>query len=138
MLQVRQVTQSVSETIFEIDKLRLHIYDVSGLRMHRSHWLKYFDEVMTVIFLVALSSYDQVLLEDPTVNRMADAIVLFDQIANHPLLQKLELMLFFNKKDIFEKKVAKSSINQYFPEYQGSSVKTLIYCRQAWKHISRF
>jgi signal recognition particle receptor subunit beta len=121
ILQVRHVTQSVSDTIFEIDGLKIHFYDVSGLKHHRKQWVPYFDNVTSILFVVALSSYDQTMAEDETVNRMADAIVLFEQIANHPLLSKPDLMIFFNKRDIYEKKVGKSWIQKYFPEYSGKT-----------------
>jgi hypothetical protein len=119
VLNVRTVTQSVSDTVFEIDGLRIHFYDVSGLKHHRKQWIPYFTEVTSILFVVALSSYDQRMVEDPTVNRMADAIVLFEQIANHPLLTKPDLMIFFNKRDIYEKKIARSWVHEHFPEYSG-------------------
>jgi guanine nucleotide-binding protein G(i) subunit alpha len=119
ILHVRTVTQSISDTVLEVDNLRLHFYDVSGLKHHRKQWIPYFSDVTTILFVVALSSYDQKMAEDETVNRMADAIVLFEQISNHPMLKKPDLMIFFNKRDLYEKKVASSRINEYFPEYTG-------------------
>ncbi|KAJ3325373.1 Guanine nucleotide-binding protein G(o) subunit alpha [Boothiomyces sp. JEL0866] len=120
ILLLRTVTQTVSDTVFELSKVRIHFYDVSGLQHHRKQWISYFEDVTAILFVVALSSYDQTLVEDPTINRMADAISLFDQISNHPLLVKPDIILFFNKKDIYEKKILKSNIVNYFPDYKGS------------------
>lgn len=39
-------------------------------------------KVTSVIFLVAISEYDQKLYEDETVNRMEEALILFDSICN--------------------------------------------------------
>ncbi len=119
ILHLRTVTQSVSENVFQINGLNVHFYDVSGLKHHRKQWIPYFTDVTTVLFIVAVSSYDQTLAEDPTINRMADSIVLFEMIVNHPLLVKPDMLIFFNKRDIYEKKIPKGNLSQYFPEYKG-------------------
>ncbi|KAJ3348309.1 hypothetical protein HDU91_006587 [Kappamyces sp. JEL0680] len=119
ILSLRMVTQSVSETIFTIKGVPYHFYDVSGLTYHRKVWTGYFSNVDTVLFVASLSAYNQMLVEDPTVNRMADAMVLFQQIGNHPLLVKVPFILFMNKRDIYEKKAKKIPIINYFPEYSG-------------------
>ncbi|KAI8899839.1 guanine nucleotide binding protein, alpha subunit [Globomyces pollinis-pini] len=119
VLLSRYVTQTISESIFQINELRLHIYDVSGLKYHRKQWLPYFDDVLSIVFIVSSSSYDQLLIEDGKTNRMQDALDLFEFILNHPLLEKPDMILFFNKKDLFEKKVKKAPIKKYFPDYKG-------------------
>ncbi|KAJ3344133.1 Guanine nucleotide-binding protein G(t) subunit alpha-2, partial [Kappamyces sp. JEL0680] len=80
-------------------------------------WFAHFDNVHTILFVTALSSYDQVLVEDPTVNRLIDSIVLFEQITSHPLLTKKSFILFLNKRDLFEKKIRKIHLDKFFPEY---------------------
>jgi hypothetical protein len=62
------------------------------------------------------------MIEDPTVNRMADALVLFEQTCKHPMLIKKNFVLFLNKKDLYEKKVHNVSISTYFPDYTGIKV----------------
>jgi hypothetical protein len=98
----------------------VHFYDVSGLKYHRTQWISYFDQVNCILFVTSLSSYDQVLVEDPTINRMADSIVLFDQMSNHPLLKDATFILFLNKRDIYQKKVKKIPIAKFFPDYKGA------------------
>lgn len=46
------------------------VYDVGGARTQRAAWLPYFDTADAILFIASLSSFDQVLSEDPTVNRM--------------------------------------------------------------------
>ena len=46
------------------------VYDVGGARTQRAVWVPYFDAVDAIIFIVSLSSFDQTLSEDPSVNRM--------------------------------------------------------------------
>ncbi|KAJ3325396.1 Guanine nucleotide-binding protein G(t) subunit alpha-3 [Boothiomyces sp. JEL0866] len=120
ILNLRTVTQCVSETIFNINGSNFHFFDVSGLRHHRKAWFSYFEHVTTVLFVASISSYDQNLVEDPTVNRMVDSLVLFEQIANHKLMAKPQFVLFFNKKDLYEVKIKQVGIREFFPEYDGN------------------
>ncbi|KAI8894540.1 guanine nucleotide binding protein, alpha subunit [Globomyces pollinis-pini] len=123
ILLMRSVTQHISDNVFEIpvnsNKLKLHFYDVSGLKYHRKHWVAYFENIQLIVFLVAISSYDQVLSEDKDVNRMVDAIKLFGDIVNHPLLTQPDMVVFFNKKDLFDIKIQTIPLKNYFPNYNG-------------------
>ena len=73
----------------------------------------------SVIFCVALSEYDQVLLEDSNQNRMAESLVLFESIINSRWFQRSSIILFLNKIDIFKQKLARRPLSDYFPEYTG-------------------
>lgn len=42
----------------------LSMFDVGGQRSERKKWIHCFDSVTSIIFCVALSEYDQVLLEE--------------------------------------------------------------------------
>jgi hypothetical protein len=55
---------------------------VGGQRNERRKWIHCFDDVTAVIFVAAISEYDQVLYEDPTQNRLMEALNLFDEICN--------------------------------------------------------
>lgn len=45
------------------------MYDVGGQRNERKKWIHCFDNVTAVIFVAALSEYDQCLFEDASTNR---------------------------------------------------------------------
>lgn len=81
------------------------IYDVGGQRNERKKWIHCFDSVTAVIFVASLSEYDQVLFEDASVNRMAEAITLFAEICNSKWFEHSSMILFLNKRDLFEKKI---------------------------------
>ena len=55
---------------FEYKSLVFNMFDVGGQRSQRKKWIHCFDDVDCVLFVSALSEYDQVLLEDSSVNRM--------------------------------------------------------------------
>ncbi|CAO3621949.1 unnamed protein product [Mucor hiemalis] len=73
----------------------------------------------TGIAEIAIPEYDQVLIEDETVNRMQKALTLFDSICNSRWFEKTSTILFLNKLDLFKQKLLTSPLNAYFPDYQG-------------------
>ncbi|KAI8899445.1 guanine nucleotide binding protein, alpha subunit [Globomyces pollinis-pini] len=125
VLLLRTVTQSVSDTVLTIDNHVMHFYDVSGLKHHRKQWITYFDDVISIVFVVDISSYDKTMAEDPDMNQMVDALQLFDSIVNNPTLAKPAMILFFNKKDIFEQKIKKVPLSKYFTDFKGPDYQTV-------------
>ncbi|KAI8836362.1 guanine nucleotide binding protein, alpha subunit, partial [Chytridium lagenaria] len=125
ILHARFRTTDVTETQFVISNLVYKIYDVGGQRSMRQFWAPYFEGAITaILFVVSISGYDQVLVEDPSVNRMYDAIALFQSICNNALLKSVNIILFLNKVDLLQKKIQKSPIRRYFPDFDGdTSVK---------------
>ena len=57
--------------------------------------------VTAVLFVAALSEYDQVLFEDEQTNRMAEALNIWDEICNSKWFTKTAMILFLNKRDLF-------------------------------------
>ncbi|KAJ3188171.1 guanine nucleotide-binding protein subunit alpha [Gaertneriomyces sp. JEL0708] len=120
ILHCRFRTTDITENRFQIEKLIYRIFDVGGARSDRLYWAPYFEaEVHGILFITSLASYDQMLVEDETVNRMLDALVLFESITNHPLLSSVALILFLNKSDLFAKKLQHSPVAKYFPDFEG-------------------
>jgi len=95
------------------------MFDVGGQRSERKKWIHVFDNVQVVLFLAAISGYDQALVEDRTGNQMTEALMLFEQISNSSYFVKSALILFLNKIDLFVEKLASgmSPIQKYFPDF---------------------
>jgi len=72
-----------------------------------------------VLFLVAISGYDQCLVEDKDANQMQEALMLFDTISNSQWFLQTSMILFLNKTDLFKQKIHHSPISKYFPDYEG-------------------
>ncbi|KAL2916668.1 hypothetical protein HK105_203782 [Polyrhizophydium stewartii] len=121
ILNTRSMTTQITETIFEIEKVNYHFFDVGGQQKYRKQWTPFFDTVDSILFIASIASYDQFLTEDPSINRMVDAIQLFSEIARHPLLKHIPITLFLNKKDLFEKKVPFSDVVKHFPDFKGTA-----------------
>lgn len=119
LLRCRVKTTGITETIFNIGDLTYRMYDVGGQRSERKKWIHCFENVTAIIFMVAISEYDQKLVEDDAVNRMQEALTLFDSICNSRWFAKTSIILFLNKIDIFKDKIEDVSIEEYFPDYQA-------------------
>ena len=125
VLRSRVKTTGITETTFIIGDLTYRMFDVGGQRSERKKWIHCFENVTTILFLVAISEYDQLLFEDETVNRMQEALTLFDSICNSRWFIKTSIILFLNKIDRFKEKLPVSPMKNYFPDYEGKS-STLI------------
>lgn len=95
-----------------------------------------------------MSEYDQVLHEDETTvrsklyqmffnllisfslqNRMQESLKLFDSICNNKWFTDTSIILFLNKKDLFEEKIRKSPLTICFPEYAGKIILYFLHNR---------
>jgi len=50
---------------------------------------------------------------------MQESLKLFDSICNNKWFTDTSIILFLNKKDLFEEKIKKSPLTFCFPEYSG-------------------
>ena len=90
-------------------KLPITMFDVGGQRNERRKGIHCFDNVV-IVFVAAISEFDQVLFEDDQQNRMQESIDLFQQIVNSKWFNKpdeeTDFILFLNKKDLFLDKIS--------------------------------
>lgn len=95
------------------------MFDVGGQRDERRKWIQCFNDVTAIIFVTACSSYNMVLREDPSQNRLRESLDLFKSIWNNRWLRTISVILFLNKQDLLAEKVkaGKSRIEDYFQEF---------------------
>ncbi|CAI7597933.1 unnamed protein product [Penicillium glandicola] len=120
MLQARLRTTGITETLFELGQMNFRMMDVGGQRSERKKWIHCFEGVQCLLFMVALSGYDQCLVEDQNANQMHEAMMLFESLVNGEWFKRKPIILFLNKIDLFKRKLAISSISKHFPDYTGS------------------
>ncbi|XP_051875118.1 guanine nucleotide-binding protein G(q) subunit alpha isoform X4 [Pristis pectinata] len=119
VLRVRVPTTGIIEYPFDLQTVIFRMVDVGGQRSERRKWIHCFENVTSIMFLVALSEYDQVLVESDNENRMEESKALFRTIITYPWFQNSSVILFLNKKDLLEEKIMYSHLVDYFPEYDG-------------------
>ncbi|ETO17177.1 hypothetical protein RFI_20151 [Reticulomyxa filosa] len=121
LLRSRVRTTSIVETTFEVEGTLFRLLDVGGQRNERKKWIHCFEDVTCIIFVAALSEYDQVLFEDESTSRIAEALKLFNEICNSPWFEKTSIILFLNKKDLFMEKIRQIPLTvcEIFKNYKG-------------------
>ncbi|KAG9071928.1 hypothetical protein KI688_006147 [Linnemannia hyalina] len=97
----------ITETTFHIGSLTYRMFDVGGQRSERKKWIHCFEGVTAVLFMAAISGYDQCLVEDK------------DAVCNSQWFTDTSIILFLNKTDIFREKLHYSRVKDYFPDYEG-------------------
>ena len=121
ILKGRIKTTGITETNFNINGIKFKLLDAGGQRSERKKWIHCFQDITCACFVLAVSEYDQMLFEDERVNRIYEAIMLFDSLVNSKWFANTPFILFLNKVDLLKDKVRKSPVRKYFPDYDGKS-----------------
>jgi GTPase SAR1 family protein len=121
VMRVRVRTTGIVEMDFIIDNNKFKMFDVGGQRNERKKWIHCFENVTAVLFIGVLSEYDLTLFEDGTMNRMEETLNIFDEICNSQWFCKTSIILFLNKRDVFEEKIKTVNLQvcPVFKDYEG-------------------
>ncbi|KAL1926641.1 hypothetical protein VTP01DRAFT_5536 [Rhizomucor pusillus] len=140
IIRCRAKSTGIIETDFQLGPLKYRMFDVGGQRSERKKWIHCFENVTAVIFVVAISGYDQCLIEDRNSNHMVESLMVFDLICNSPWFINTSIVLFLNKIDVFKEKIKRSPISKYFPDYAGPDddfEQARAYFRQRFLKLNR-
>ncbi|OWF40016.1 guanine nucleotide-binding protein G(i) subunit alpha-like [Mizuhopecten yessoensis] len=121
VLRTRVKTTGIVESRFLFKSAHFKMIDVGGQRTERKKWIHCFQDVTSILFIVAMSEYDLTLIEDEDVNRMGESLRLFDSICNNTWFVKTSMILFLNKTDLFKDKISRSPLTVCFSDYQGQN-----------------
>jgi len=117
ILHVRQRTTGIVETRFRIDKHNWVVIDVGGQRVERRKWVHSQTNLTAVIYFAALDEYD-VLGEEENKSGMQESLEVWEETVNG-FTQKLPVILFLNKRDLFEEKLKRVSMKKTYKSYKG-------------------
>ncbi|KII64258.1 G protein alpha o subunit [Thelohanellus kitauei] len=120
ILSARLKTTGIFEFIFPYKKFTIRLIDVGGQRSQRKKWINCFEDVNAMIYVASLVDYCMGLEEDPSTNRLVESVKLFGGMCNSPYFTNIPIILFLNKKDIFEQKIKKCPIKSFFAEFEGN------------------
>lgn len=121
LIKCRTKTTGIANLCFEMDGVEFLLIDVGGQRSERKKWISCFQNLTAILFVVALSEFDQKLREDSDMNRMHESMKLFRGVVANEALHHVHMILFFNKDDIFREKIKHSKVSDTFPEYDGKN-----------------
>lgn len=121
VLRMRVPTKAVASYDFQSSGSIFQITDVGGQRGERRKWIKLFEGINAIIFLAALSEYDQSWSkeEEGVSNRLRLSMKLFKETVKTSGFSKSTFILFLNKRDVLEQKISSSNLEDYFPSYTG-------------------
>jgi energy-coupling factor transporter ATP-binding protein EcfA2 len=117
IINVRTRTTAIVSEKFIVQGTTLQMFDVGGQKSQRKKWIHCFEGVRSVIFVMSLSCYDEVLFEDTDTNAMYDSITLFEEICNCRWFHKTDVILFLNKNDLFIEKIMHVPLSDCFPDF---------------------
>jgi len=118
VLRTRVPTTGIVENEFAIEGNVFRMFDVGGQRSERKKWIHCFENVTAVLFVAAISAYDQVLYEDEQTNRMVESLGLFEKMCNNEWFENTAMILFLNKDDIFKEKIKEIPLQNYFTNFK--------------------
>lgn len=133
-------TTGITETNFDIRGSICKMIDVGGQRSERKKWIHCFDNVSALLFVAAVSEFDEKLFEDRSMNRMVETLSLFDQTINSRWFAQTPIILFLNKTDILKTKLKKRSFNSYFESFTGDQTderEVCAYLKKVFLSINR-
>jgi len=119
ILSCRIRSTGIVYTELKVKEATIQIVDVGGQRSERKKWMSCFDGVTGVIFVAAISEFDQVLFEDELVNRIEEALDLFEEVCNSKCFESTSIILFLNKCDLFADKIQIKPLNTVYDDYKG-------------------
>jgi len=114
--------------------------DVGGQRNERKKWEKSFEGVSVVIFVTSLNDYDLLCYEDNKTNRLVESLTLFEQIVNGEWFNKSLIMLIMNKIDLFQNKIKKVPLKNFYDDYDGGDDldKAIAYIEKKFRSQNKF
>ncbi|GAB5363199.1 hypothetical protein AAMO2058_000863000 [Amorphochlora amoebiformis] len=110
VLRSRARTTGIVTTEFVVQEHHFKMFDVGGQKSERKKWVPFFEGVDCVLFVAAISGYNKTLFEDGVTNRIVDALNLFKKTVEEKMLQSSSLVLFLNKRDLFEEEIKRFPI----------------------------
>lgn len=118
VMRARIRTIGIKEHDFDVGGQIFKFVDVGGQRSERRKWMHCFDGVTAVLYVCAISAFDQVLYEDRTINRIDESLHLFESIINSKWFRRTCIILFLNKDDLFKEKIRNVSLSKWDEKYK--------------------
>lgn len=121
VLKCRDRTTGIIEREVNINGADFKLVDVGGQSIEREKWKNVFKGTGAIVYVVAISEYNQSMYEDEKTNRLQDAYDTWETIINHGF-KEIPFLLVFNKTDLFKQKLESGLPNAKFDfnGYKGS------------------
>ncbi|KAH9280388.1 Guanine nucleotide-binding protein subunit alpha-12 [Echinococcus granulosus] len=118
----RRPTDSIIEEEIMVHGTPLIFVDVGGQTKERRKWCQTFTDMISILFLVGSSHYDELYLDRVTGecrNKLREAMTVFEGLINLDTFRRVSIIIFFNKTDLLKEKIEAhvSGIRAHFQEF---------------------
>jgi hypothetical protein len=87
-----------------------------GEKYHRGKWKNYFNSIDAIIYVGALSHYNEVCFEDGVTNKMTQSLDILEELVNQEIINDIPMFLVLNKQDVFFKSLKRYPMSMTFPD----------------------
>lgn len=116
--------KSVGIQVFKYSEndVTFQINDVGGQKSERKKWRNIMQNIDILIYVISLTDYEEALYEDSSSNSMVVSKQVFESVINNESFKNSEIILFFNKNELFKKLITKEDkLSKVFEEYKGGN-----------------
>ncbi|KAK0399268.1 hypothetical protein QR680_002969 [Steinernema hermaphroditum] len=124
-------TIGVQNVIFAAKSQSFQLFDMGGQKIDRRKWATMYDGIDAIFFCMAISEYDQMMIEDQSTNRLQDSLYLLEKISSEPKFLSTPIFLFLNETDVFYEKLKRVPLAKYITDFAGSTDKEALQCVEA-------
>jgi len=129
ILRARQRTTGAYTTTFIANKYCWHLIDVGGQVPERQKWEQIMaDGIQSMLFFSPLDDYNVMSSEETDQTKMQISFSVFQRLVKSAQKYSSAITMFFNKVDLFEKKVENKvqwkAFTSTFPDYEGEQDAT--------------
>ena len=121
LLHCYSMTTGIVEDSRIFDGSKVQIVDFAGSRVERRKWKQLYQGVTCVIYVVPLSSFNEILREDNSQQSLDEALELFTEVCDFVKSRTISLVIYFNMEDLFKEKLRTRPVRGYrfFETYLG-------------------
>uniref|UniRef100_A0A1I8AEI3 G-protein alpha subunit n=1 Tax=Steinernema glaseri TaxID=37863 RepID=A0A1I8AEI3_9BILA len=124
-------TIGVQNVIFSAKNQSFQLFDMGGQKIDRRKWATMYDGIDAIFFCMAISEYDQMMVEDQSTNRLQDSLNLLGKISSEPKFLSTPIFLFLNETDVFYEKLKRVPLAKYITDFTGTTEKEALQCVEA-------
>eukprot|EP00475_Leptophrys_vorax_P029516 TRINITY_DN43431_c0_g1_i6.p1 TRINITY_DN43431_c0_g1~~TRINITY_DN43431_c0_g1_i6.p1 ORF type:complete len:318 (+),score=85.70 TRINITY_DN43431_c0_g1_i6:845-1798(+) len=130
IVMCRTSTPQATKAKFQFPGIQFVVIDAGDDKEELNNILA---DTNSVVFVASLSEYDEISLDDNSTNCAVKAMSLYEEVLKLETVKNLPVALFLNKKDVFEEKIKRIPLSNYFPEYKGRDLGEILREKSYWK-----
>ncbi|KAF5650721.1 putative G alpha chain [Fusarium sp. NRRL 52700] len=118
----RRLGRVVQEALVHRDTHTLQLLQITDRSTQRRKWIHIVvDDAACLLFICDLAVYDQSLLEDGTITRLHEYLILFDSLVNSRWFTQTPFFVVLSNVSAFGKRILQSPLSNWFPDFKGGS-----------------